>query len=86
MIVKASALILTGTMLAQGFGPVCSTHDAVCEALAERWHIHHELPTGTFRIAGSSAIAVSNVSVGISHVNLAADIKPASDSDQSAKP
>jgi hypothetical protein len=36
MIVKAGAVIITGTLLAQTFGPVCSVHDAV-------------LPTATLR-------------------------------------
>ena len=82
MIVKAGAVIITGTLLAQTLGPVCSAHDAVCEALAEPWHIHHELPAGTFRISGN-AVEMTNVSVGISHVNLGAHIKSA-DSDRSA--
>jgi hypothetical protein len=73
MIVRKVAVIITGTLLAQTFGPVCSAHDAVCEALVEPWHIHHELPTGTFRVTPGSAM-VSNVSVGISHVKIAANI------------
>lgn len=73
MILRKGAVIITGTLLAQTFGPVCSAQDAVCEALAEPWHIHHELPTGTFRVTPGSAV-VSNVSVGISHVRLAANI------------
>jgi hypothetical protein len=73
MIVKKGAVIITGTLLAQAFGPSCSAHDKACEALAEPWHIHHELPTDTLRVSGETVL-VSNVSVGISYVNLAANI------------
>jgi hypothetical protein len=73
MIVRKGAVIITGTLLVQTFGPVCSPHDAVCEALGEPWHIHHDLPTGTFPVTSDNA-AMSNVSAGISEVKLAADI------------
>ena len=42
------------------------------ETLAQPWHIHHELPTGTFRVTAGEAVAVSNIGVGISYVRLAA--------------
>jgi hypothetical protein len=31
------------------------------ETLAQPWHIHHELPTGTFRVTAGEAVAVSNI-------------------------
>jgi hypothetical protein len=73
MILKTGAVIITGALLGQVFGPTCSTHDKACEALAEPWHTHHELPSDTLRVTGETA-AVSNVSVGISYVKLTANI------------
>jgi hypothetical protein len=55
VVVRAGVVIITGTLLAQSFGPACSAYDVVCETLAEPWHIHHELPTGgTIRVTASA--------------------------------
>ena len=75
MVVKAGVVIITGTLLAQTFAPACSAHDLVRETLPEPWHIHHELPTGgTIRGTASAVVSGSNVTVGMSHVKLAANI------------
>ena len=76
MVVKAGVVIISGTLLAQSFAPTCSAHDGACEALAEPWHIHYEIPTGgTISVISTAVASGSNVSVGMSRGKLAGDIR-----------
>jgi len=72
MIVKYGSAVIVGSLFFQSLAPGCSAHDHVCESLAEPWHTHNEIPAGGNNaiVTNSMAVSGSNVSVGISSINL----------------
>lgn len=72
MIVKCGSAVIVGSLFFQSLAPGCPTHDRVCESLAGPWHTHNEIPAGGNKIVVTNSMAVSgsNVSVGISSINL----------------
>jgi hypothetical protein len=72
MIVKYASAVIVGSLFFQSLALGCPTHDRVCESLAEPWHTHNEIPTGGNKVIVSNSMAASgsNVSVGISSINL----------------
>jgi hypothetical protein len=72
MVVKYGSAVIVGSLFLQSLAPGCPAHDSVCESLAEPWHTHSEIPAGGDKIIVTNSMAASgsNVSVGISSINL----------------
>lgn len=77
MVIKYTGGFVLGTILTQVLAPSCPEHDIVCNTLGEPWHTHNEIPSDGDSIIGGNSMAASgvNVSVGVSSISLAGDIK-----------